>query len=217
MLWKLSAAVLLAAVLAGAALAGDPVQKHTLADMARAKAIGFQRADFPTGWTAKPSTPSKSANSTCKSFDPDESDLVETGKVDSPEFTGPDGYSQVFSTVGVFQTVAQARTSWSRVVRPAMLQCFSDLITKSSPAGATISALAKGTLAFPKVAPRTQAYRLVIGVAPEGAKTSVKLYLDLVLLGADRANVATIMFSLGQPYPAAFEQKLARAIAHRLG
>ena len=35
-----------------------------------------------------------------------------------------------------------------------MLQCFSDLITKSSPPGSTISALAKGTLAFPKVAPR---------------------------------------------------------------
>jgi hypothetical protein len=28
--------------------------------------------------------------------------------------------------------------------------------------------------------------------------------------------VATIMFSFGQPYPAAFEQKLGVAIAHRL-
>jgi hypothetical protein len=217
MLWKLLAAVLLAAFLAGAALAGDPVQKYTAADMARAKAIGFQRTDFPAGWTAKPSTPSKTADSTCKSFDPDESDLVETAKANSPEFTGPDGYSQVFSTVGIFQTLAQARASWSRVVRPAMLQCFSELITKSSPPGSTISALAKGTLPFPKVAPRTAAYRLVIGVAPEGAAASVKLYLDLVLLGAGRANVATIMFSLGQPYPAAFERKLARAIARRLG
>ncbi len=217
MLWKLIVAALAAAVLAGAALAGDPVQKHTPADMARAKSIGFQRADFPVGWTSKPSTPSKSADSTCKSFDPDESDLVETGKVDSPEFTGPDGYSQVFSTVGIFKTVTQARASWSRVVRPAMLECFSQLITQSAPAGSTISALAKGTLAFPKVGQRSAAYRLVIGVAPEGAAASVKLYLDLVLLGADRANVATIMFSLGQPYPAVFEQKLARAIAHRLG
>ncbi len=216
MLWKLTAAALAAAVLAGAALAGDPVQKHTPADMAKAKAIGFQRADFPAGWTAKPSTPSSSANATCKTFNPDESDLVETGKVDSPEFTGPDGYSQVFSTVGIFQTVAQAKATWSRVVRPAMLQCFSELITKSSPAGSTIAALAKGTLGFPKVASRTQAYRLVIGVTPKGSTATVKLYLDLVLLGAGRVDVATIMFSLGQPYPAAFEQSLASAIAHRL-
>ena len=185
--------------------------------MAKARTIGFVRSDFPAGWTAKPTTPSSSANSsTCKSFDPDESDLVETGKVDSPEFTAPDGVSQVASSVGIFQTVAQAKTSWSRVVRPAMLECFSELITRSSPKGTTISEIAKGVLPFPKVASRTTAYRLVLGVTPKGAAAPVKLYLDLVLLGAARINVATIMFSFGQPYPAAFEQKLGVAIAHRL-
>jgi hypothetical protein len=215
---KVTLTVLVAAVLAGAALAGYPRQQHTAADMAKAKSIGFMRSDFPAGWTAKPSSPSTGAGSTaCKSFNPDESDLVETGKVDSPEFTGPDGYSQVFSTVGIFKTVPQAKTSWGRVVRPAMLDCFSELITKSSPSGSTLSALAKGKLAFQKVSPRMAAYRLVIGVAPKGAAASVKLYLDLVLLGANRANVATIMFSVGKPYPAAFEQKLAAAIARRLG
>ncbi len=217
MLWKLMLVALAAAVLAGAAFAGDPKQQHTAADMARAKAIGFVRSDFPAGWTAKPSTSSGSpSSSTCKSFDPDESDLIETGKVDSPEFTAPDGFSQVASSVGIFQTVAQAKTSWSRVVRPAMLQCFAELITKSSPQGSTISDLGKGVLAFPKVAPRTTAYRLVLGVTPKGATAAVKLYVDLVMLGANRANVATLMFSLGQPYAAAFEQKLAGAIAQRL-
>jgi hypothetical protein len=217
MVRTLALAALAAAVLAGAAPAGDPRQQHTPADMAKAKAIGFMRSDFPAGWTAKPSTPTTTGSQTCKGFDPDESDLVETGKADSPEFTAPDGYSQVFSTVGVFQTLAQAKASWSREVKPAMLACFSELITKSSPPGSTISALAKGTLPFPTVAPRLAAYRLVIGVAPKGGAGSVRLYLDLVLLGADRANVATIMFGVGNPYPAAFEQRLARAIAHRLG
>ena len=217
MLRTLVLAALLGAVLAGAALAGDPVQRHTAPDMARAKAIGFQRSDFPAGWTAKPSTPVTTASETCKGFDPDESDLVETGKVNSSQFIAPDGYSQVFSTVGIFQTVAQAKASWSREVKPAMLACFSELVTKSSPPGSTIYELTRGTLPFPKVAPRLAAYRLVIGVAPKGAAASVKLYLDLVLLGAARANVATIMFGVAQPYPATFEQKLARAIAHRLG
>jgi len=217
MLWKLIAAALAAAVLAGVALAGDPIQHLTAADMARARAIGFQRSDFPADWTAKPSTPDKSASTTCQSFDPNEADLVETGKVDSPVFTASDTYSQVFSTVGIFKTVAQAQASWSRTVSLAGLECFSELITKSAPPGSSISALSKGKLSFPKVAPRTTAYRLVIGVAPQGATASVKLYLDRIYLGSGRANVATIMFSLGQPYPAAFEQKLARAIAHRLG
>jgi len=216
MLRILVAAVLLAGLTAGAAFAGDPLQQHTKADMAWAKAIGFQRVDFPPGWTSKPSTPDKSASTTCPSFDPDEADLVETGKVDSGVFTAPDTYSQVFSTVGIFKTVAQAQASWRRTVSLAGLECFSELITKSAPPGSKISALSKGTLAFPKVAPRTTAYRLVIGVAPEGATASVKLYLDRVYLGAGRANVATIMFSLGQPYPAAFEQRLARSIARRL-
>jgi hypothetical protein len=217
MLRKLTFALLVAAVLAGTALAGDPRQKHTAADMAKAKSIGFVRSDFPVGWTAKPTTPSSGADSsTCKDFDPDQSDLVETGKVDSAEFTAPDGVSQVASSVGVFQTVAQAKTSWGRVVRPAMLQCLSDLITQISPKDSTVAELAKGSLAFPKVAPRTAAYRLVASVTANGATTSVNLYFDLVLLGSGRANVATIMFSLTKPYPAAFERKLATAIAHRL-
>ncbi len=216
MLRKLTIALLVAAVLAGTALAGDPQQKHTAADMAKAKSIGFVRSDFPVGWIAKPTTPSSGADSsTCKDFDPDQSDLVETGKVDSAEFTAPDGVSQVASSVGVFKTVAQAKTSWSRVVRPAMLQCLSDLITQISPKDSTVAELAKGSLAFPKVAPRTAAYRLVASVTAKGATTSVNLYFDLVLLGSGRANVATIMFSLTKPYPAAFERKLATAIAHR--
>jgi hypothetical protein len=217
MIRKLTLAVLLAAVLTGTALAGQPREQHTAADMALAKKIGFVRADFPAGWTAKPATPDKSAGTTtCKGFDPNEADLVETGKVDSSIFTAPDTFSQVFSTVGVFKTVAQARSSWGRTASLAALECFSQLITANAPAGSTISALSKGKLAFPKVSERIAAYRLVIGVAPEGAKASVKLYLDRILLGAGRANVSTIMFSLGQPYPAAFEQKLAKAIAARL-
>jgi hypothetical protein len=217
MLRTLTFVFLVAALLAGTALAGDPRQKHTAADMARAKAIGFVRADFPVGWTSKLSTPTSGADSsTCKDFDPDQSDLVETGKVDSAEFTAPDGVSQVASSVGIFKTLAQAKTSWSRVVRPAMLQCFSDLITQISPKDSTVAELAKGTLAFPKVAPRTTAYRIILSVTPKGATTSVNLYLDLVFLGAERVNVATIMFSLAKPYPAAFERKLATAIAHRL-
>ncbi len=204
-------------IVAGTALAGDPQQKHTAADMAKARSIGFVRSDFPAGWTAKPSTPTTGADSsTCKDFDPDQSDLVETGKVDSAEFTAPDGVSQVASSVGIFRTLAQAKTSWSRVVRPTMLRCFSDLITQISPKDSTVAELAKGTLAFPKVAARTAAYRLVLSVTAKGATTSVNLYVDLVLLGAGRVNVATIMFSVTKPYPAAFEQKLAAAIAHRL-
>ncbi len=218
MLWKLLAAALLAAVLAGGARAGEPVKRFNKADMARAKAIGFARSDFPVGWTVKASKPGEGASTTCKSFDPDESGLVETGKVDSPLFTAPDGYSQVFSAVGIFETLAQASTWWNGLVRPAWLTCFSDLITKSAPPGSTISVLSKGKLVFPNVAARFAAYRVVIGVAPEGAAAaaSVRLYLDRVLLGAGRANVSTIMFSVGKPFPAAFEQKLARAIARRL-
>ena len=51
----------------------------------------------------------------------------------------------------------------------------------------------------------------MIGVAPEGAAASVKLYLDLVLARTRTAPTSpTIMFSLGASrYPAAFEQKLA--------
>jgi len=215
MAWKLTVAALLAAALAGAALAGGPRVQHTPADTAKAKGALLRRADFPAGWMTQP--PSISGRpAPCKSFSPNESDLVETGAAVSPAFTAPDGFSQVYAVVAIFKTAAQAQADWSRVVRPAMFPCFVALVTKLAPAGSAVSVVSQGAVTVAKQAPRTAAYSLVVGVTPKGAQAAVKLYLDVVLLGRGRVEAAAIMVGVGQPYPGDFEATLVSVLAGRL-
>ena len=69
-----------AAVLTAAALAatGDPVKRHTTADMAKARSIVFKLRELGAGWTRDTSADTDD-DPHCSYFSIDESDLVETG------------------------------------------------------------------------------------------------------------------------------------------
>src|SRR6266581_9416567 len=101
MIARLATLLVLAVVLTGTAAAAnphDPQKRFTAADQALAGGLVLKRADLPgTGWKGTKST---SDNSTCRSFNPDESKLVETGEKESLEFTRGGGF--VSSTAAVF-------------------------------------------------------------------------------------------------------------------
>lgn len=212
---KLLAVLVLAGALAGTALAapGDPQKKHTAAGMGLAKAALLRKADFGAGWTATPSTPSKSSGLSCTGFRPDQSDLVEIGTADSPDFAkGPTAF--VSQNVGVYKTAAQGAASWSRIVKPGLLGCLASLLEQGSSKGTTITVTRRGTLAFPKLADRTAAFRLVANVTSQG--TTLPVYSDLVLLAHGQINSAMFFISVGAPMQAAVEQRLAGIVAKRL-
>ena len=71
----------------------------------------------------------------------------------------------------------------------------------------------KGTLPFPKLAPRAVAYRLTFTAASQGV--NLKGAVDLILLGKGRIDAVMISVSFGTP-PLADEQRLAALMAHRL-
>jgi hypothetical protein len=208
-------ASLLALTCAGAALAapGDPQKRHNAADMAKAKSIVLKAADLGTGWKSSPSSGSSSGTPHCKGFQPDESDLVETGTANSPDFSK--GLRYVLSAAALYKTAGQAQTSWNRIVKPGLVGCFASLLTKgASGGGVKTTATSKGSLHTPKLAPRQASYRVGFATVNQGVKLSGSI--DLFLLGEGRADALMISVSFGTP-PTADELRIARLMAGRLG
>jgi hypothetical protein len=205
------AIVLVAAVLsAGTALAaaGDPIERHTRADMAKARAAMLRLSDLGSGWKAV----AVQDEPDCRSFRPDESDLVETGEATRLfEAAG----SRVGSSAVVYRTRAQALASWRRTVKAAELNCALEGLRSSLPAGARATTVRLGRLAFPRLAPRTAAFRMVTRISglPQG---TVVLYTDAVILGRGRTIAALLTGNPGSAVPARAERNLAAIVALRM-
>jgi hypothetical protein len=209
----LCAALVAAAVAVPVALAapGDPQKKLTKADQAKARAISLRQSDFPSGWVAKPNTSTSQDDPRCSTYNPDQSDLIETGDVDSPDFTRADG-SLVSSSVGIFKTAAMAKTGYVRVARPQLASCFGELFKKGA-APAKVRRLRVGPLAFRRLGDRSKAYRVTADVSYQG--TTIPVAIDIVTFNRGRVDVAMIFLGIRAPLPASFEQSLAGKLAAR--
>lgn len=216
MIRRLGIATVLSLGLASAALAANPhePQKRLNAhDQAWARKIVLTRADLPGGgWLGQTSSDEKS---TCRSFNPDESALTETGRGQSLEFSRNGSF--VTSMAGIFLTPAQAQRSWNLEVEPGILDCFAEGLKEAQTGEAKITIVSRGRLAFPRFAPRTAAFKVRLLFNVQG----VKLYADLhlVCLGRGRANAAFMTLSAGRPLtplPAGLDRALASRVAERL-
>ena len=207
--------VLLAAVVVPAALAadGEPQHAFTPADQARAKAASLRLSDFGEGWRTTPSTTSDS-QPRCSTYNPDQSDLVETGKYDSPDFTRTADSSFVSVSTGVFRTVAMAKTGYTRVAIPQLSTCFGELFAKGITRPNSARVLSSGPLAFPKAGDRTNAYRLVVTV--KTPSITLPVTADIVLFNKGRTDVAMIFLGIAKPLPAAFQRQAVARIVSRI-
>jgi len=203
-------ALLLVLVGAGTALAarGDPQKKINPADQARAKSMSLRKTDFPP--TFKSTPPSKDKDDFyCKAFD--ESDLTHTGVLESPDFTRETA-SAIWSTwsyAQVYATVAQANASWQRGTSAAGVKCAELAFRKAAKEeGLRLASFRK--LAFPSPAPRTVAYRAVMGIS------GVKLTYDIVVLQRGRAQVPLYFVGVPSRYSRAEEISLAKLTAGRM-
>ncbi len=207
--------VLVVAVCVPAALAanGDPLKRHTKADMARARKASIYASDLGTGWKAVRTKNGKSGSRPrCSDYRPDQSDLVETGTYDSPDFTRPNS-SFVASTSGVFRTARMARAGYARVAAPQLPGCFAEIFRNGTGNPAAVTIVNSGPLRFPRLGDRSNAFRLVLTYAAQGVKVPVSI--DLVLFNRGRIDVAMVFLGIGGAYPASFEQALARRVADR--
>jgi hypothetical protein len=125
-------ALAIAALVVPVALAaqGEPQKKLTRAGQARARAAALTAADVGPGWKAS-RTPSNDSRPRCSYYNPDQSDLIEIGDYESPDFNRADG-SFVSSSTGVFKSARMARTAYARVAVPPIARCFGELFQKRS-------------------------------------------------------------------------------------
>jgi hypothetical protein len=203
----LAAAVLLALVVTGTAVAshGDAKRKLTPADQARAKAMLLRKADLPPAFQAKPRTPD-TTHFYCKALD--ESDLTLSGDAESRVFDAQVLFAQ--SAAQVYRTLANAKASWRRSTSTDGIRCLRTLIAREyQKAGVQLRSFRP--IAFPKVsAGRTLAYRLTL------ASQGVPAYLDFIGIEHGRAHVNLGLGSALQPFPKVEAVKLARLLAKRM-
>ena len=137
----------------------------------------------------------------CKDYNPDQSDLIETGKYDSPDFTRGDG-SFVSVSTGVFKTTAMAKTAYRRVAAPAL----APLLRR---AAREAEAEDDGRLGRPVRLPVRR--RPVERLPPrrlDQVRDSRRSRHDRLrpLQPKGRTDVATIFFGLGKPLAPSLEQ-----------
>jgi type II secretory pathway pseudopilin PulG len=203
---------ILAAVLVPTALAsnGEPQKKLTKAGQAQARAASLRRSDFGPGWKATRS-PSDNSNPRCSTYNPDNSDLVETGDYDSPDFGLADG-STVSVSTGVFLTEKMAKTAYGRVAAPGLPGCFAEIFRKGTGTPNAVKIAFAGPIGFPKRGDRLNAYRVRGTVA---AQQTVSFTIDLVFFNKGRIDVAMLFLGIGKALPGAMERSLAARVAAR--
>src|SRR5262249_42679937 len=143
----------------------------------------------------------------CSFYNPKQSDLTENGSAASPEFTLSDG-SYVSSTVGIFSSAKQGRTSYRRVVRPELPRCLAEIVSKTVPAPNKVAVVSTGPLAFPRRADRSNAYRVVVKVQPPN-RSPVPFYLDFVTMNRGAVDSVLLFVGIGSPFKTPFERSLA--------
>jgi hypothetical protein len=187
----------------------------TAADNAAARHVVLRKTDFGgvPGWSGGTKKPDLSATGPrCADFHPKYSDLVLSGVAES-EFQNGGVY--IDDEVQILKSAPMVKLDWQRsVLAPGLLPCLRAYLAKSAPANAKVRGIQK--LAFPRVAPYTAAYRLVLDVTSAG--TTASMLLDLVLVGRGRTEITlTTVAPYGARAPIkAAEERLARLVASRI-
>lgn len=210
-------ACFLAAAGTAAAADGEPRRAITQKDQTLARSIVLKRGDLGAGFTTqkRPADEPLPKGARCDALD--ESDLTVSGDANSPDFrlaaTG------VFVTVGssahVYRTLREANTSWTRGTSQQTLVCLADIVRLSATPSQKIKVVSSTELSFPKLAPRTSAYRVVVTIA-SGTQPPVRAYVDAIVLQRGRVQSVLLFTSLVRPLSKTEETLLAGVMAGRM-
>jgi hypothetical protein len=192
--------------LAGSSIAlagrGDPQERFTPADQARAKSMLLRQADLDAGFRATPIT--ERGDSYCKALDV--SDLTLTAESVKRFARGSVG---ILSLAQVYESPSDANASWRRGTSKAGEKCFGDALRRQLTSEG-VRDVTFQRLAFPRLAQRSDAYRLV------GFVHGVPAFVDIVVVQQSRAHAALFMASVLQPVVKHEQVRLARIVAGRM-
>jgi hypothetical protein len=215
-------ALLLIVILAVPALAlaadTDPKRKINPADERKAASIVFKRTDFTAGWKRTTTPTNDDDDLNCSFYHPDGSDLTLTGDAES-EFERTGGFPSVLSYADVYATAKDAAAAWSRTVKPALARCLAQFFQREvSEPGTKVTVVNYGKLAFPRVAPRTAAFRINVkmAVTQNGQTVNVPLTLHIVVVGRGRAEAGFLTFAPSPGVAAADLRTFGKLLAERM-
>lgn len=209
----LAVAVLLALVASGAALAarGDPEKRINAADQARAKSMLLRKSDLAAGFRSTPASGSDE-DFYCEALD--ESDLTLTGDAESPDFQARNplltgGVAVVSSFGQTYESRADADASWRRGTSTAGLNCLREGFRREI-RGSGDRLISFGRVAFPRLAERTVAFRLV------AITDGLRIQVDLVFHMQSRGHGGVLVASLPLQSQRAELERLGRIVAARM-
>ena len=213
----LAALLVLCIAVPAVALAADtdPKKKITAADQAKARSMVFKRTDFAAGWKKVPAAPD--SDLVCPGFNPDESDLTLTGEAETDFEHAQIGF--VGSASEIFATKEDAVNSWTRTDKPATARCIGYFFKQGQTTKTTkVTIVSAGRMAFPKLAPRTTAFKIVarLAITNEGKPTTVPVTVQLVAFGQGRGDTSMIAFTPGAGVPMPELRALGKLLAARL-
>ena len=205
----LAALLFLTLAVSGSALAarGDPQEKLTPADQARARAMLLRKADLGLGFGATPT--GEPSFSSCAALD--ESDLTVSGKAQTPTFTG--GLVTVSTIAALYVSRRDANLSWKRGTSAAGEKCLRQTSGREFAKGGFRLVSFRKT-PFPKLAQKTIAFRLVLAGPSQAG--SIRVYIDFVVLQQSRAQAAVFFGSAIDPLERPERLRLARLVATRM-
>lgn len=199
---------------------GEPRKALTAKQNAAARSIVLKRADLSPAFVPR-KRPDEDLPAGVRCDALDESDLTVVGEAQSPDFqlTQPGVYVTVGSTANVYRTLRDAGASWKRGTTTKTATCFADIVRLSAPKGQRVVIESAARLAFPKVAPKTAAFRVVAALTISG--TRVRAYIDAIILQHGRIQSGVLLTSLGRPvgrtdalgFAAVVAERMARAAA----
>jgi hypothetical protein len=213
---RLAAVTIALLAVAGTALAAsnpnEPKKVIIPTVQAKAKAVNVKLSDLPAaGWKAKPAGPD-SGSPRCSYYNPDQSDLTENGDANSPQFTLPSS-SYISSNTSIFKTAGQGRAAYTRVIQPKLPKCLAELFKKGAGSNAQVTIISAAERSFPKLADRSNAYRLVADFKVSTQK--IRTIVDFIVFNHGKVDTVIFFVGLGGSYKDSFEQGVARKVAAR--
>lgn len=211
------AVAVLVAPLAASAADGEPRKALTKEGQATARSVLLRRGDLGRGWATLARQEDQRLPKGARCGPLDESDLTVTGDAASPDFRL--AKDAVFVTVGstaqVYRTLREANASWGRGTTAQTTRCLADIVRLSAAPGEKISVVSARRVAFPALAPKAVAYRIVLDVT-FGGKQRLRAFVDVVILQHGRVQTGLLFTSLGRPVRDVDRVALASVVAARM-
>ena len=202
----------------GLAADTDPKRKINAGDERKAASIVFKRTDFTAGWKRTSTANSGDDELNCSFYHPDGSDLTLTGDAEA-EFQRTGGFPSLLSYADVYVSDKDAAASWSRTVKPALARCLAQFFEREvAGPGTKVTNVTYARIAFPRLAPRTAAFRInaKMAVTENGQTATVPLALHIVVVGRGRAEAGFLTFAPSPGFAAGDLRTFGKLLAERM-